>query len=246
MKFFQKYSAALLGLWLTFRNRKVFDLEILKGKRIVIVGAASSALNTGKGGYIDDFDLVVRINKATALVDSGKFKADIGTRTDILFHSFFENDFSGGGPLDFTLFHRLGIKYVINPIPTYFGWRQTYNFYKKYQTNHVTYTLPSSLYEKVESKFKKFRPTTGFCALLTLLNSNCSELYITGFTFFKTPYAEGYRDALKDVEVNKKYILDSKQHDPEIEFKEFKNFLRLPRNGKVILDPALQSIIENN
>lgn len=245
MKQLTKYAHGLAGLWLTFRCPRVFNLQILKGKRIAIVGAASSALNTGKGKYIDEFDFVIRVNKATALIESGKFKEDIGSRVDILFHSFFENDFSGGGPLDFSLFDRLGIQYVINPIPTYFGWRQLFNFYKKYLLKRTTYTIPLSLYDGVDEIFKPYRPTTGFCALLTLLQSDFSELYITGFTFFKTPYADGYRDALKDVDVNKKYIADSKQHNPEIEFVEFKKLLMQNVKKNITLDSTLKEIVEH-
>ena len=111
-------ARAVWGLVLTLLCTRHFPLKAISGKRVVVVGPASSALNTGQGGFIDSFDFVVRVNKAPLLLVDGRHAADIGTRTDILFHSFFENELSGGGPLDFGLFEQLGISYVVQPIPT--------------------------------------------------------------------------------------------------------------------------------
>src|SRR5688572_1993232 len=194
----RKIFNAFQGLRLQLRYAKKFDLNLFDGKRIAIVGAASSAYNTNKGDYINAFDYVVRINKAPLLLKEGKGIKDIGSKTDILFHSFFENDFSGGGVLDFQLYDKLGIRYVINPIPTFFGHRGIFNFYKKYLLKRTVYILPAEPHAVIEKRFGRFRPTTGFCALHAVLESNFSELFITGFTFFKTAYADGYRDSMKE------------------------------------------------
>jgi hypothetical protein len=177
------------------------------------------------------------------VVREGRFKKDIGTKIDILFHSFFENDFSGGGPLDFNLYNQQGIRYVINPIPTYFGWRVTFNFYKKYLLSQVVYYLPAAPYNEVIGAFGKFRPTTGFCALKAAMESDFSELFITGFTFFKTAYGDGYRDALKDVNVNKKYIVDSNIHNPDIEYEQFIAMLKENSHKTIFVDRELQQIL---
>jgi hypothetical protein len=241
----KKITRSITGLWLMTRHVKVFNKSLLTGKRIAIVGPATSTKNTGSGQYIDEFDYVVRINKAPLLILNGKGKEDIGTRTDILFHSFFENDFSGGGPLDFDLYDRLGIKYVINPIPTYFGHRVTFNFYKKYLLPRNVYTLPRQPYNDMARRLGKYRATTGLCALKYLMESEFSELFITGFTFFKTGYADGYRDQMKEVEKTQKYISQMKIHNPDLEFEEFKNILVRNQEKKIIMDSTLQKILMN-
>lgn len=243
MKFLTKIYRAIYGFILMLRFTKRFDKSILTKKRIAIVGPASSAINTDRGDFIDAFDFVIRINKSPLVVKEGKFKKDIGSKIDILFHSFFENDFSGGGPLDFNLYHQQGIRYVINPIPTYFGWRVTFNFYKKYLLSQVVYYLPAAPYNEVIGAFGKFRPTTGFCALKAAMESDFSELFITGFTFFKTAYGDGYRDALKDVNVNKKYIADSNIHNPDIEYEQFIAMLKANPHKTVFVDKELQQIL---
>lgn len=246
MIFLTKLYKALYGFILMMRFTRQFNSKILIGKRIAIVGPASSAYNTGRGGFIDAFDIVIRINKAPLLLRDDSLKKDIGSKTDILFHSFFENEFSGGGPLDFVLYDKLNIHYVINPIPTWFGKRATFNFYKKYLLKRRVYAVPAAPYKGMLSSFGKFRPTTGFCSLMLALNLDFSQLFITGFTFFKTPYGSGYRDALKDVEVNKKYIADSNIHNPDIEYEQFKMMLKNNGHKAIIVDRELRLILEED
>jgi hypothetical protein len=216
---------------------------LLKGKRVAIVGAASSAFNTSKGDYIDGFDVVIRINKASVLLKDGKWKKDIGAKTDILFHSFFENEESGGGPLNFELFDSLGIQYVINPVAAYEGYRVTFNFYKKYLSKRITYSLTKDWYKTVQGKLGRFRPTIGSCALYASLECEFSELYMTGFTFFKTPFGEGYRNRIKEAHQVQKYIKDAGLHDPDLEFQLFLEKLVIHSKKKIRMDDTLGAIV---
>ncbi|TDQ09932.1 glycosyltransferase family 29 protein [Pedobacter metabolipauper] len=238
----------LYGLLLTIRYTHRFSPALLINKRIVVVGPANSAYNTNKGSEIDAYDYVVRINKAPKIIQDGSFAKDIGAKTDILFHCFFENDFKGGGPLDFELFDHLGIQYVINPIPTYFGWRGIFNFYKKYLKKRPVYILPKNYYTDVKMNLEPFRPTTGLSALCFLMDQSFAELFITGFTFFKTPYGEGYRDELIDVDKNKAFIDKEKQHNIDLELETFKKILERAKllNKNILLDEALQQIVKQN
>lgn len=229
-------------LFLAYHRRLDFN-RLVKGKRVAIVGAANSAYNTGKGAYIDGFDYVVRINKAPLLLKDGKGKQDIGSKTDILFHSFYENEVSGGGPIDLALYDQLGIKYLINPIPAYFGYRVTFNFYKKYLAKRPTFTLPAQPYREVQKRFGRFRPTTGFCALKTLVESDFAELYITGFTFFRTPYGDGYRNAIQDAQKARDFLNEHTVHNPDLEFEEFVRILGQNEQKNIIADPVLSQLI---
>ena len=53
------------------------------------------------------------------------------------------------------------------------------------------------------------------------LIADFDKLYISGFTFFKTPYAKGYRDNLLDMEINDKHIKAHGLHSPDLELKCF-------------------------
>ncbi|SIR10527.1 glycosyltransferase family 29 protein [Pontibacter lucknowensis] len=240
-----KVVAAAKGLLLLKSNLSVFDTSILSNKRVAIVGPASSAFEADNGEYIDGFDFVVRVNKSGLIVDTHQFDNKIGSRTDILFHSFFENELTGGGKLDTDLFDRQQVKYLINPRSTFGSIRNSFNFYKKYLKNYKTYTLPVNFYQKICAFTPGYAPTIGFTALATLMQARFKELYITGFTFYRTPFGEGYRDELKTPEKIIQSIKDAGRHDIELEFKGFKKLLELNKNKNIVVDIQLKHILQN-
>ena len=236
-------ATAGLGLYLFYN--KTLDLSIFRGKRIAVIGPADSATKSNLGTFIDQFDLVVRLNKAPDLLVAGTQAVQIGRRIDVLFHNFLENPSTGGSRLDLPTLHRLGVRYLVNPIPTTFGKRNCFNFYKKYLQQQPTYLAPSTPYEQVINRFGSKRPTTGFAALLALLSSPFRELYISGFTFFKTPYGHGYRDHLIDMETNKAHIQTEDIHDPTIEYELFvEQIVQLNTSpGRLYTDTTLAAIL---
>ena len=240
----QKLAAALKGAFLTLRYRRVLDIqELFAGKRVAIVGPAGSLYDVANGALIDDYDYVVRINKALVKWPQGK-EAYTGSRTDILFHSLFENMDTGGGPLDFDLYATYGVRYVVNPRNTLPGWRLAFNFYKKYLSRLPLYVLPIALYQQCVRQFGPLRPTIGYTALYAALMSPCKEVFITGFTFFRTPYAPDYREKLADMKANAAHIDAQGIHDPELELRLFIQSLREARAQRVVLDQQLRAIIE--
>ena len=105
----------------------------------------------------------------------------------MLFHNFLENPATGGSKLDPDLIQLLNVTYLINPIPTAFGKRNCFNFYKKYQTNQPTYLSPKPPYDTVIQRFGPQRPTTGFAALLLLLTGLLKNYIFLDSLFLKHP-----------------------------------------------------------
>ncbi len=228
-------------------TKKFLHEDVFKGKRVAVIGAADSAFEKENGAYIDSFDIIVRVNKAPHIwnIDKARF---IGNRTDIWLHNFFENtDTGGGGPLDIELIKNMNIKYLVNPLNYFEAYRRTFNFYRKYNHSFNVYHLPLNFSKKRDRKFgDKMKPTIGFTALYSALNSECRELYITGFTFWKTPYVKGYRDHVLDLEDNKKHFKAQGIHDAELEYSLFKKELKNTNCKKVILDEKLKEILESD
>jgi len=230
-----------------FFSTKIFHPEdVFKGKRVAVIGAADSAFEKENGDYIDAFDVIVRVNKAPHSWSPEKAKF-IGSHTDVLFHSFYENTDSGGGPIDFELYEQQGIKYIVNPNHNIKGLRTHLNYYKRNLNNNLTYILARSFSEKITKNFGKWIPTIGFSALQTVLNSKCKEVYITGFTFFKTPYAADYRNQLTNMEANQEHIKNQGLHNPDLELAQFIKQTETHKNSdiKIILDSALNDIVTN-
>lgn len=234
----------LKGLELFLSNTKVFYPEkILKNKSVAVIGAADSAYKKKLGSYIDSFDYVIRVNRGAIILDEEK-KLFVGTRTDILFHSFFEYSESGGGPIDFEVLQAQKNKFLVNPNSNLRGLRIQWNYYKRNLNEKITYYLPPKWYKSISKNLNSYIPTVGFSALYTVLNSPCSKLYITGFTFFKTPYADDYRDNLKDVENNFKFIEKQGLHNPDLELAEFlRQFDKNKKRISIEMDPELLDIV---
>lgn len=242
---FDKLVKTSAGLYRMLRNLKILNSEAeFKNKRVVIIGAADSVYKQENGNYIDQFDVVIRINKAVHKLNPSNYSF-IGSRTTHLFHSFYENDFSGGGEIDWELFDKVGVQKVINPNRNTKGLIAHLNYYKRNQETRKTYIISSKNYNRINKEFNNVIPTIGFSTLMLLLNTECSELFITGFTFFKTPYVKGYRDDLLDMDINRKHINTQGIHDTELEFEIFKKSLTAAKPKKVTFDADLKNIIEN-
>lgn len=238
------YKAFLGLLIMPFRIRIFSPDRIFRNKRIAIVGPADSAYERENGTFIDGFDYVIRLNKALVTWENENEKY-IGRRTDILFHSFFENMDSGGaGALDWKVFQNFGVQYLIQPRFDKKGWRLMFNYFKKYlNTENFIYVLSHAYYQKIISLFDKHHPTRGFYALYSALTSPCAEVFITGFTFFKTPYAKGYRDNIRDVDANKEHILKQGFHDTALEYANFLKLLQKASTINIIVDNKLYDIL---
>lgn len=238
-----KIISSLKAAFLLIRNTKTFyPQKVFSGKRVAVIGAANTPFEEGNGTYIDDFDLVVRVNKAVHVMKS-EDAPFLGKKTDVLFHSFYENEYSGGGPIDRELFSTRGVKYLVNPYRNLKGFIVHLNFYKRHLAAEKTFFLDSPNYRLLDKEMNSWTPTVGMASLSSILNSNCAEVFITGFTFFKTPYALGYRDHLRSSEENSAHIKKQGLHNPDLEFEIFQDLLKKTKCKKVILDKALTSII---
>tara|TARA_Y100000590_G_scaffold32782_1_gene36012 strand:+ start:527 stop:1378 length:852 start_codon:yes stop_codon:yes gene_type:complete len=66
-------------------NETNLFLDLIKNKRVALVGPSSSLLKQNYGSIIDSYDIVIRINKFHVLISKPEI---YGKRTDILYHNF--------------------------------------------------------------------------------------------------------------------------------------------------------------
>ena len=232
------YAGALMMSSLkTFLPEKEY-----RNKRVAIVGAADSAFEEKNGDYIDAHDVVVRVNKAPYSWTPEKAEY-IGSKFTHLYHSFFENNYSGGGPIDWEYYDKLGVEKVINPNCTRKGLTAHLNYYKRHHSSRKTYLLSRGNYKEFGNSLENYVPTVGFSALMSVLQAECREVFITGFTFFQTPYAEGYRDHLLEKEANEQHIKKQGLHNPDLEFEIFKRSFRRNSFKSITFDRPLQKLL---
>ncbi|WP_425639469.1 glycosyltransferase family 29 protein [Algoriphagus yeomjeoni] len=233
------------GLLYYSRAKKFEYQEIFKGKRVVVIGAANSALERELGSFIDNFDIVIRINKALITYNE-KNEKFIGRKTDVLIHNFHENlDDGGGGPLDWEVFDNFNLKYLVQAKTDTSGKRNVFNYFKKYKSSSKdVFMLSSKTYNFIQKLFGTYTPTRGFLGLYLALNSQAKEVYLTGFTFFKTDYADGYRDNIRSVKETLRHIDRQGFHDAELEFQNFLKILKNAEAKQILLDNKLFKILQ--
>jgi hypothetical protein len=199
-------------------------------------------MNSGLGRYIDDFDLVIRINKCPLLVANTDFQKDIGSRTDVLFHCLNQEQ---SGKLDFEIYDKQQLKYIVSftrrgEASSLNRWIMRFLKEQRNSLKNKLLLLPQADYDNMLKLYSSDvkRPTTGFIAIYAALQADFKELYITGMTFFQTNYISNYRDHIKTPELARKKFEKEKGHDPDEEFRLFKEIIK-PKRDKIVLDAFL-------
>ena len=218
-----------------------FNDDEYQNKRIIIIGPASSSLEYLPGKEIDAFDIIIRVNKSPLTIKGKEYQ--LGTRTDILYHCCDEDPITGGGQINPELLHAQGTKSVIY---TYHEKYLTHNFFRsiiKHSSVRFNRTH-SKLYLDLKREYKAKTPTTGLQALNHVLQCNFLELHITGFTFFKTAYTDGYRDEHKSAEMSTALAVSKGNHDPDDELRLFRKIYNSQINSKhIIIDRTIEKLI---
>ena len=60
-------------------------LNIVKDKRVALIGPAPYLTGKGSGNYFDNYDVVCRPND---IIPPENLRADYGNKTDVMFHNF--------------------------------------------------------------------------------------------------------------------------------------------------------------
>jgi hypothetical protein len=190
--------------------------EHLENKRVAIVGPASSLKDSGNGEYIDSFDFVVRLNYAK----TNNIK-DTGTKTNII---YYDGSYKPYSNLDYLVCTYPETEWFFNE-----RCLKNVNYYNK-RFNHRV--IDSNLYHNLKlnlHKGNKVRPNSGLVAIVDLLQSKLSKLYITGIDFYRTAYLKSHPDYGK-MELDQIITTFNKGdngdvHDVNAQFNYFKNIV---------------------
>jgi hypothetical protein len=183
------------------KNEKLSRL--IENKRVVLIGPAQYLVNSGLGSVINDFDTVCRTN----YMAPGKFTADYGNRTDIMFYNCSTASLGQMKQhlLDNPSFAKK-MKLVVCPTIKVLGpekwkeWSDDYvspvvaNFRSINVYNNDFYWVGVRNYKCLFELIGCNEPNSGIVALSMILEHNPKEFFVTGFTFYanKNSYFNGY------------------------------------------------------
>lgn len=237
--------------------KKNYDsfMNLLKDKRIIIVGPSAALMKNQLGDYIDSFDIIVRLNNSFPLYS--EIKKNLGSRTDILYYV------SGNIDKHFEYIKRKKkINVLKNDEIKFIIFKKGYNskstkyqkifdnFYKKYFNEVKIFPM-----KKVTNNLKrrlKSDPNMGVLAIVHLLTSELKELYIIGSDFYKYPHYPQYSilpnyrfDIKKRILKNKKTGWKQKiNHNIEIQLEYLK--LISIKDKRLHLGNTLKNMILQN
>jgi hypothetical protein len=213
----------------------------LRGKRIALVGSGPGVLDNAPG-FIDSHDVVARVSNY-------KLTGDVtGRRTDV-FCSFF------GTSIKKTAqeLKRDGVYLCIckcpNSQPLESEWHRKNNMLVGIDYRYIYHRRADwwfcPTFVPTDAEFlnhfeicQKHQPTTGFDALLTILECEPASIYLTGFDFFES----GLHNVNEKWEGLNKNQDDPIRHRPDLE----KAWLKANRcNYPISFDQKLRALMED-
>jgi hypothetical protein len=170
--------------------------KLIEGKRIAYVCPSPHLKGMKMGEYIDSHDLVVRVNQAYHMREEDW--EDYGRRTDILMNCLNINKINA---LRENMDYARSLKYIVCPMVSMWDIQRVHDFLD--ETGTPWHNVCDGYLFKV---FKEVGTTcnTGLMGVITLLNYDVKEVYVTGMTFFnmntfgQVYYGKYHEEALKN------------------------------------------------
>jgi hypothetical protein len=207
--------------------------ELLKNKKVIIVGPCKSLVNKNKGVFIDSFDIIVRIKKGYPILENRT--NDLGSKTDLLYSNLRMDNNTNNLEKTHIIQMNNNNVLLVYPQPLVKPYLLRYNFFKKqYPKQNI---VINKKYENYNN-FKKIcnaEPTIMTFAIMHLLQFDLESLTCIGFSFRENGYLEEYKTIEQDKEsFERTYLSVYKSHNLENEKKHFFNLLKSDTRLKYI------------
>ena len=228
-------------------------LNLVKNKRIAIVGPSPHLIGSEAGKVIDQYDLVCRVND---IIPAEDLRKDYGSKTDIMFHNL-GTDWMNGlkDKIKNNKIHWNNLKMVvcptikaIGPQNDYLSWPDDYvsdvenNFNSINDCDIPFYWIGVKNYKELWHKFGT-EPNCGMLAVMMLSIYPIKELLVTGFSFYSQGSSKKDLVYYRNHRSNK--IKDSEDygggHLQEPQKKVFKTLLSTDERIKI--DSYLQKLL---
>lgn len=198
------------------KNERDFS-NFIKNKSLIIVGPSKSLENQKMGKFIDNHDIVIRLNNSFPILYKKDIHEDVGSRTDIIYHT-------GAIKKVLELIHdkykidKLNllkadrIQYFVSKRDPIVGTKSekkyTSDFMKIIRDDIKILTVHKNFLVKLRKNLKNTEPNMSTIAFIHLLKFNFKSCRIIGCDFYATGYNKSYfiPDTLTFDEKRKKLI----------------------------------------
>ena len=158
---------------------------VFQGKSVALVGNAGYLADLDQGRKIDQFDLVIRMNNFRVT----GFERQVGGKSDVLLTNFFRD-------IDFEHPDLHRVRTIISSSPNNFHKMRDIGIHLRHGQlitagmaklrRRELFVPPLDWFQRQIQLIGRY-PSTGACGILLLLEclaEHCSEIYVTGFSFF--------------------------------------------------------------
>ena len=234
----------------------------VKGKKVALVGPASSLTGQKLGEVIDSYEVVARV-KSFIRDDT----EDFGTRCDVLYTT---SPFDRCDVIDkriqfdhgqkayvFEKFDEPSQVYIENnikwlvssyPVEEWFSDRFSKQWNDLGDKFNWRFSNPEPYFKAKEklSIMSPSRPNSGFASFLDILSFEPEELFVCGLDFYRSLYYENYVNGLATEDTISLWTnpIDKEGHHPDRQYEYFREAIKTT-NVKITLDPWFSKIIDD-
>lgn len=214
----------------------------VKGKSIVIVGPSPYMLDKERGEMIDEFDIVIRMNKSFPVKE--EHKPFIGSKTDVRWHCM-NTYHRHGGEYFIDEMLESGTEWLCSQFPNNLDYfHEDHKKFLELNQNRIKFHVWTDLEQYLTyHHYLGTRMNTGTACLADLLSYDIGNVHVTGITFFRQGWIDGYKEE----------GYDSKQEDKSV---QFGNHAQLPQiklmklfndnDKRVSVDPEIEEILNGS
>lgn len=229
--------------------------QLVKNKKVIIVGPSAELMKREEGKNIDKFDVIARLNSSFPLF--GSIQKHFGSRTDIIYYV------SAGVDKHFKYIKEShGINVLLHDKIKFMIFKKGFNsnsnkykklfdsFFIKYHNNIKMFPMKkTTMFLK---SILKSDPNMGLLAMEHLLNTDLRELHVIGCDFYKYPHYPHYSvlpelrfDYNKKILVNQKTGWKQKTHHDTSKQLEYLKTLLVKDKRLKIEDDLKEMILDN-
>lgn len=220
------------------KNPQAFS-NLVENKRVIIVGPSATVQNCNLGTFINNFDVVIRLNKSLPIPT--KMYPHIGFRTDVLYNSLNTSDYPGENKFHPLFLRKQKVRYLRCPYPPISPFTNDIKSFYRKNKNMVDFGhIDTTYYTKLEHSIGT-RPYTGTCAIADLLHCGVGELYVMGLDFYTYKHAHYYRN-VSERKLKKLRNNNIHRRKPQIDL--IRRFYLL--DDRLVVDNVLDEILLEN
>ena len=213
-------------------------LDYIKDKSVVLVGPSPYMGKQKRGDWIDSFDVVIRMNKSWPVKE--EHKPFIGTKTDIRWHNM-NTYHRHGGPYNIEDMLEDGVEWLCSQFPLRLDYfHRDIKEFEKLNEGRINFHCWTDIEQYMTyHHYLGTRMNSGPACVAELLSYDIKNIHVTGLTFFREGWIDGYHNDEHEGKGNKAIQFGNHAQAPQIKLLK----LLFDNDKRVSVDPEVERVL---